>query len=163
MELLPTQVNQILAVVDASPFERHELIIDPADGNPILRFAANRSEMWFVIHGREPYDLRMVPGQRVHEEKTPAASWEEVIEWIERWLRNVKRELGAAERMGSPSTTTPNWALTQLPGEYEEVVREIDRLQQVERRLRRMAGLLLKCRCRIRSECGARLHRSQLS
>lgn len=142
MNLLPTQVSQIFAVIDDSPFERHEVIIDPADGNPILRFTANPYQTWFSIHGRGPFDLRMSPGERVHEEKTPVLNWEELLTWVAKWLRNIKRELIAAERIGSPSATTPDWALKELPAEYEQTVREIATLQETERRLRRMAGLL---------------------
>jgi hypothetical protein len=131
-----------MAVVDKSPFDRHEVTIDPADGNPILRFTAMRYELWFAIHGHGPYQLRICPGEKVREETVNAMNWPEVLQWIARWLASIKRELSAMDRMGAPSTTTPPWALTELPPEYEETVREIDRLQQSERRLRRMAGLL---------------------
>jgi hypothetical protein len=41
------------------------------------------------------------------------------------WLRNIKRELAEAERVGAPSVTTPDWALKELPIEYEQTLRRV--------------------------------------
>ena len=121
--LLPSQINELLAVVDDSPYARSEIEIDQSPGYPIVRFAAERSRLWFVINGRGPaYDIKQCPGERVFEEQFPVAHWAELLKVFAKWLRNIKRELAAVDRMGDPSTTVPPWgtllALTIRAPEY---------------------------------------------
>jgi hypothetical protein len=140
--LLETQKNDIWEIVDESPYERHDLLIDQEAGYPILRFRKAPYEKYFSMEGSSIYyELGWSPGERLLEESAGEVIWRDVLTYVGDWLLYIKREERAAERRGA-SMPAPQWSIDELPSDYPNIVAEIERLQEEERRLRRMAGLL---------------------
>ena len=149
VRLLDTQLNEIRDVIDESPFENADIeIAQETSGDrvsraeiTVLRF--KRKHLFrLTIPGADPgFQVKRLPGKAQLEDGARISGWVNVLAYIADWLRFIKRELAAADR-GGGNESTPDWAISQLPIVYADTVREIDRLQENERRFRRMAGLM---------------------
>jgi hypothetical protein len=144
MELLPTQINDLLALIDASSFDRREFEIDQASGLPVIRFKGSPTGIWCAIKNLGTHEPRVEarPGEHAMNEEHKARDWQDVCRRVQRWLLCLRRELDAAARAGAPDARVPAWALAELPPEYAVITQRLAELQEQERRLRRMAGLL---------------------
>lgn len=142
MHLLATQVTQIYDLIDeVSKFDRRDFLIqgDP----PILRLRSDPYGVWFSMDGSASgYNLEMQPGSTILRQRDVVLNWRHLLESLKAWLRNVEREQSAIERGIGSSAPAPNWVLKELPPEHARLVAEIEKLQEAERRLRRIAGLL---------------------
>jgi hypothetical protein len=144
VHLLPSQANQIWEVIEDSPVPRHEIDIDERSAAyPILRHKSAPTKIYCSIRGTGgSYELKMCPGESVLDETYQLTSWGAVLIYVIKWLDNIHRENAAAGRSASPSSVPPEWVAAELPDTHRALVREIERLQQEERRLRRMGALL---------------------
>ena len=151
MRLLDSQVNQIHAVIDQSPFEISDISIsyqpqglNTTEVDPILLFRSDQTKYFMLIglRAKTLYQLRYSPGDRNLFENKEKRTWDLVLESVAQWLVLVERELAAAARRDGESTEiAPDWALKELPAEYQETLDQIAVLKETERRLRQMAGL----------------------
>jgi hypothetical protein len=148
--LLPSQENQIYAVIDDSPFERSAFSLDyqrqgqnTTAVDPILRLNADRNTYLLIaLRAKSTYQLTRSPGARRLAETHEYNNWESVLLYIAEWLTLVERELAeAARRDGGSTEVAPEWALKELPTEYQQIVDQIAALKETERRLRHMSGL----------------------
>src|SRR5689334_1658288 len=141
MRFLPTQVNQIMELVEASPFRPDEIQIDQSADNPVVRFTAEPKHFWFhVLISQSGYNIRRQPGENVLQDHLVALQWSELLRYLSDWLRYTKREHDAAARAGSKEVP-PAWATDELPHEYRELIQQVASLEERVRRMHRMSGL----------------------
>ncbi len=146
--LMPTQVNDLFSLVDQTRFERNQFTLDTAFSSPIVRFIEAPAQTTFQMldHSADGsiYQVRYSPGNTMLVETGYAHHWSGVLDQFRSWLRFIERELVATERRGGAGVATPEWALNELPDGFNQIRKEIAELQEKERRLRRMAGLLFE-------------------
>ena len=114
------------------------------NGMVFVRLLERQESVWFSIQPlQRSFETKWSPGKEYRLEGESCRHWGAVRDRMHTWLEFVNRELAAAARIeGESGVQAPAWALEHLPPDYADAVRQIAELQERERRLRRMSGLL---------------------
>jgi hypothetical protein len=101
----------------------------------------NESARNTVQGTKRGFKVTISPGTEHHEEAVWVPEWLQVVECFTTWLRNLERELRAAELRGETGNA-PDWLTARLPVRMLAIRTEIRKLRDEASQLGKIAGLL---------------------
>lgn len=141
---MQSQINTVFEIIENGNFSRQDVEFDYAGAIPRFRFKKDPQFNFSLTDASRDglmWQVEYSPAGRIECERKNVGNWAAVLNAVAEWLRYVGREIAASER-AAQGLSAPEWALAELPGDYLQTVEKISQLQEVQRRMVRLSGLL---------------------